>query len=209
MQDLKSNDITPGSSVIVTVEVVKPLLSTLSEKEFAAVQNITNNASKLLWVTGANLVRSQKPEASIILGLSRTLMAEQPSLEFFVVDIDDLWENIDLTVSNLLAVLKGGPETFKDYEYLQKNGVLHVSRFVADSKANQNFQKRKTAESSAKSLQEVGLSRLSIKEPGQMDTLQFIQGSRLELIPENYLEIYVKAVGINAKVLLCYLRLRT
>ena len=87
----------------------------------------------------------------------------------------------------------------------KRDGILHVSRFIADRVANQTFQDKKTAHTRSITLSEASHSRLSIGEPGQMDTLHFVSACRYPSIPEDHVEIKVKAVGVNAKVMILFL----
>ena len=118
IQDLGSLSIPEKSKIIITAELEESVLSCASENQFAAIQKITNNASKLLWVTGGNLAESQDPDVSLVLGLARTLMGEQPSLESFVIDIDKSRDRLDLTVSNLLTILESNSAGPVDHEYI-------------------------------------------------------------------------------------------
>ena len=199
-EDLDVVEIPEKSTVIVTAELDKPILSTASPQQLAAVQKVTDNASNLLWITGGNLIETETPDLSLVFGLSRTVMAEQPALKFFVVDIDDPKSNVDLSVSNLLSILENASEQTTDYEYLQRGGLLHISRFLADSEANQQFAEKKVAEAKDVPLRDANCSRLSIGTSGQLGTLHFVPVSRLESLPEDHIEIQVRATGINAKV---------
>ena len=201
LQDVSLMDVPKNSTVILTAELENPVLSTASERQFASIQNITNHASKVLWVTGGNLAKSQKPDSSIVFGLARTLMAEQPSLKISVVDVDDPCNDVDLTISNLFAVLEQERTCTEpvDHEYLQKAGVLHVSRLIADHEANSIFHERKTAQPLLKPLGEIRSSKLSIQEPGQMDTLYFTPNPDVSFLRDDDVEVQIKAVGVNAK----------
>ena len=197
--DLATRDIPAKSTVIVTAELEDPLLVNLSPERLGYVQKVTNNASTLLWITGGNLMASQKPEFSAVLGLARTVMAEQPALRFFVVDLDSTNEQLDLTVLNLISVLNASSAKNTDYEYLQKDGILHISRFIPDKAANDTFRSKKAADATMTRFSDAQCYELSIKEPGQFGTLQFIQlPSRLD-IPSTHVEVTVKSVGLNAK----------
>ena len=198
--NLASAEIPKQSHIIVTAELDTPILSKSSDQELSMVQKITDNASRLLWVTGGGLIDSSKPDMSVVFGLSRTVMAEQPSLEFFVVDIDNPRERCDLTVSNLLSVFETTSNDPIDYEYLQRDGVLHTSKFLVDDVANRAFNDKKAGETSKTALQDAGTVKLSIKDPGQMEGLCFIPTTHPSPIPSDHLKIQVKAAGINAKV---------
>ena len=200
VKDLDAVSIPERSRVIVTAELDKPLLSIASSQQLAFVQKITDSCSNLLWVTGGNLIAPKTPDISLVFGLARTIMAEQPSLKFSVVDIDDPRTDVDLTVSNLVSILEAPFEQLVDYEYIQRDSIIHVSRFIADDNANRQFAKKKAAAAENVLLRDVGSSQLSIKAPGQLDTLHFVQTCRKLSLPDDHVEIQVMATSINAKV---------
>ena len=198
-EDLATSGIRPKSAVVITVELEDPLLVNLSPEQLGYVQKVTDNASTLLWVTGGNLIASQKPEHSAVFGLSRTVMAEQPSLRFFIVDLDTITERLDLTVLNLISVLGASSIQDTDHEYLQKDGILHISRFIPDEAANDTFRSKKAADATITRFTDAQCYELSIKEPGQFDTLHFVELPSRPDIPLGHIEVMVKSVGINAK----------
>ena len=197
--DLAHNDLPAKSSVIATVELESPMLSCTSSDTHSCMQKITNNASKLLWVSGGNLIASGTPEFAAALGLSRAIMAEQPSLKFSVVDLDNTSENIELTISNLLSVFSTCDIEGSDHEFMQQDGVLHISRFVPDEFANDSFRDKKSADTKMMPLRTAQRCDLSMKEASQLDSLEFIQLPTRPAIPEDHVEIEVKAVSLNAK----------
>ena len=198
LQDLLSMTVPAKSTVIITVEMERCVLRKPTQEQFSAIKKITNNASKLLWLTSGSLADGQNPEMSLGFGLSRTVMAEQPSLDFSIIDIDKPGEVVDVTVSNLLTVLAHTSEE-RDHEFVQKEGILHVSRIVPNDRENDMFRQKKAGRTELVPLGDTDVCKLSITDPGQMDTLHFVKASLLDVIPEGHIEIQVKAVGINAK----------
>jgi acyl transferase domain-containing protein len=200
IHDLETETLPAQSTAIVTVEVEKALVSDTDATSLRAIQKITNNATNILWVTGGNLLVGESPNMATVRGLSRTVMAEQPSTKFFVVDIDRPNESVESTVSNLLAVLDTSSEDQPDFEFMQIKKVLHVSRFLTDETVNDVFRRKMGSRSSLTKLCEASRCELSIKEVGQMDTLEFVPVRSSSAIPEDYIDVAVKAVGLNAKV---------
>ena len=68
------------SPVISTVEAEQPLLTTFGEEDMRLVKVITENASKIISITNADLLSGTRPDFAPVLGLSRALMLEQPSV---------------------------------------------------------------------------------------------------------------------------------
>jgi acyl transferase domain-containing protein len=188
------------STAIVTVELEKALVSDTNPKSLRAIQKITDSATNIIWITGGNLSVGENPNMATVRGLSRTVMAEQPSTKFFVVDIDRPNVSVESTVSNILAVLDTASEDQPDFEYMQIKKVLYVSRFLVDETVNDWFRQKMGSRSSLIKLAEASRCELSIKDVGQMDTLEFVPARSLPALPEDYIDVAVKAVGLNAKV---------
>ena len=61
LADVKSGSIAPGGFIVSFLEIDEPLLATSSEAEMAAVKEMTDNASTLVWVTGNDLLAGGAP----------------------------------------------------------------------------------------------------------------------------------------------------
>ncbi|KAL9041483.1 MAG: hypothetical protein Q9214_004096, partial [Letrouitia sp. 1 TL-2023] len=125
--------------VISTVEVEKPLLSSITDVELNKVKIFTNRASKILWISGGSVLGRPNPDFALVSGLSRTLMLEQPSLSFFVFHLTQSDIESPHTANNILSILKQEPGVLVDFEFAQENSVLHISRVMWDTDANECF----------------------------------------------------------------------
>jgi acyl transferase domain-containing protein/NADPH:quinone reductase-like Zn-dependent oxidoreductase/NADP-dependent 3-hydroxy acid dehydrogenase YdfG len=199
LEDFQPESLQPRSTIIMTVELEQPILTNMSSQELLSLQKITDAASQLLWITGGNLIESKNPELSTALGLSRSVMSGNPAIRFVVLDIDKPRDDIDHTISNIEAVLLASSTNGSDYEYLQKDGVLHVSRLIPDKSSNDTFEQKKLSRSKHIALKDAGHVEVNIREPGQFDTIEFTQVTPLLEIPPDYVEVMVKAAGMNAK----------
>ena len=202
LEKLSSYPLMPKTTVISTVELAKPILSTLTDFEMLSVKTMTDNAANLIWLTGGGSFKGRDPDFALVSGLARSLILEQPSLRFFTFDIDDWETNLAATCRNLLQVVEEAQTiTELDFEMVQHEGVVHVSRFVADDTMNQTFRQKQGDQAMLKPLEQTGPLRLTIEKLGQFDTLAFkedIPGS--EELQADFVEVEVKAVGLNAKV---------
>lgn len=194
----------PAKSIInSTIELYEPFLSVLSTHDLERLKVVTDSASILLWMTGGGLLKAKRPDFSLVFGLSRALMLEQPSLKFLVLDIDSgSPEEIAASKANVPLILNQVLRSkMPNFEYLQYNGVLYISRFIPDEAMNKTFQQKIDDEAAIVPLHSAGSCELKMKRVGQMDTLHFVQTTRTSkpLLPE-YLEVHVKCVGLNAKV---------
>lgn len=74
--------------VIFLADFEGPLVLTLTEEEFLAIQTISNSVSAILWTTNGGFITGKRPEYALVQGLSRSLNSEQASLDFRVLDVD-------------------------------------------------------------------------------------------------------------------------
>ena len=194
------------SFVISTLEQQQPLLSRIDEREMAQLKSITDRVAKIVWVVNGGFIDGKKPDFAPVLGLSRALMLEQPSLQFAVLDVGDESALSGESLHNIVKVLdrliyKKEP----DFEFAQRDGILHISRWEPDERLNETFSLKQNNETMDLSLAMAGRCKLDIKDPGHMDTIHFVQEDYSTSLHPDYVEVSVKSVGINAKV---YLTLR-
>ncbi|RAH64472.1 type I polyketide synthase [Aspergillus aculeatinus CBS 121060] len=196
------------SFVVSTLEQQQPLLTTINEHELAQLQSITDRVAKIVWIVNGGFIGGEKPDFAPVLGLSRALMLEQPSLQFAVLDMGDETSSTSSsaaasadTLRNVVHVLDRlihDPEP--DFEFAQRDGVLHISRWEPDERLNETFRLKQNRDTVDLSLSTARGCKLGIKDPGQMDTIHFVQEEHhpTALHPD-YVEISVKSVGMNAK----------
>lgn len=202
MEKVTPSTITAKATVISTIELETPLLSTMSNQEMSFVKTITDNASNLLWITGGGLLKGSRPDFALVNGLSRSMMLEQPSLKFFTLDIDNLTSKFEESAQNVLSVLKQAIEDpVPDFELMQHDGALHVSRFVPEETMNRTFRQKQGSETVSMPLKEAKPCKLSIESVGQFDSIYFTrQVPDKDTLKPGFVEVDVKSVGLNAKV---------
>ncbi|KAJ5817603.1 Acyl transferase/acyl hydrolase/lysophospholipase [Penicillium robsamsonii] len=188
------------SFVISTLEQQQPLLSRIEEGEMAQVKSITDRVAMILWVVNGGFVEGENPDFAPVLGLSRALMLEQPSLQFAVLDLDDKSASSPDTLYSIVSVLdRLIHEPEPDLEFAQRDGVLHISRWEPDERLNETFRLKQNKKTIELPLATSGRCELGIKDPGQMDTIHFVQKEYPTALHPDDVEIGVKSVGMNAK----------
>ncbi|KAF3223872.1 hypothetical protein TWF679_000305 [Orbilia oligospora] len=200
MNDVSAELIPQGSTVISLVEVQSTILGNTTECELNIIKTLTNQASSLIWVTNGNLLRGERPDHSLAFGLARAVMTEQPSLRFFAYDIDNINTKSSKSARNIVSLIRRTTPGLADFEFIEKEGTVHVSRFVPDNFLNSAFRQNQEAETVKMPLEVVqkAHAQLSIKTPGNFDTLFFNQIHLPELKPHE-VQVSVKCVGLNAK----------
>nr|UPN67566.1 hypothetical protein [Pestalotiopsis sp.] len=198
----KVNDTTiPSRSIVIsTIESEEPILSTISEEEMCLVQKITDRASIILWVCHADFMAGMRPEFAPVLGLSRAVMLEQPSLRFAVFDVDDIIANPGITAHNACNIMD---QLLKDdnpeFELSQKGQTIHSARWEPLNELNAQFRLKQDEGILELPIAKAGRSQLYISQPGQMDTIHFIPQEHTQPLPADHVEVEVKSVGMNAK----------
>lgn len=211
LEEVSEETIPPRAIVVSTIEAVEPLLNTVSAKDLERVQLLTNKASKIMWITNGNLVSGSRPDHALVRGIAGPLLLEQPALKLQIFDIDDPMSNVATTAQNVIHAVKYlFSKTIHEPELAQKDGVVHALRWEPENVLNEQFVLKQTEGITGMALQDVGRAELNIKEPGQMETLHFAVKEFQGPLAANHVEIQVKSVSINAKVmLLLYIHKKT
>jgi acyl transferase domain-containing protein/NADPH:quinone reductase-like Zn-dependent oxidoreductase/NADP-dependent 3-hydroxy acid dehydrogenase YdfG len=200
LEDVKVQSIPSRSIVISTLELDKPLLSTLREDEMGFVKMMTDRASLILWLCHAEFMGGMDPNFATVLGLSRAVMLEQPSLRFAVFDIDNVMTETDYTAYNTRKVLDQllrHPDP--ELELCQCEQTIHCVRWEPINELNEQFRLKQEEGLEKVPIKKSGRSRLHISKPGQMDTIHFVRAEYDEPLLGDFVDIQVKSVGINAK----------
>ena len=201
LSQVSRTTIPPRCIVVATLESEQPLLNTMNGETMELVKIITNNASKIIWITNADLLSGARPDSTPVLGLSRALMLEQPSLQFSVFDVDNVPRSLDITARNIGNVVRRLMEDVDpDFELAQKGGVIHTPRWEPEEALNAMFRLKQNGKTVDMPLETVGRCKLNIDQPGQMSTLHFVVDDYGDAVQADYVEVQVKSVGMNAKV---------
>ncbi|KAI1433783.1 ketoacyl-synt-domain-containing protein [Xylaria sp. CBS 124048] len=192
------------TTVITTIELEEPVLSRVAEDEWSLVKTLTDHNGNLIWVTGGRLLQGTRPEMGIVYGLSRALMLEQPSLRFFVVDVDaeGVPASVESSAQQVVEVLRQAVEDAEpDFEFVQEAGMLHVSRFEPEEVMNQVFREKQGAMKTELPLSEAQPVRLDIEKPGFVNSIFFRRENVDTEAPlaDTYVEVEVKAVGLGER----------
>jgi hypothetical protein len=110
------------------------------------VKIVADNASIILWVTAGDLLGGKSPNFAHVQGLSRALMMGQSSLRFLTFDVDNIQRRTNRTTGNIVSVLKRSAGGLHDYEYIERDGVVHTRRFIPDDQLNDFFRQKQGAE---------------------------------------------------------------
>ena len=191
-----------GKYCVVIDDPHEHYLTRLTTESFIGLKRLTQSTG-VLWVTGGLLM----PDAGLVRGLARTLRAEFQINRFVTLAIDD-WsmpgdELLDV-IRTIIEQSFNAEDASAEYdrEYAVKGGVLFIPRLVHDDFTNQDLatETREGSKYLQPFYQKDRSLRLTITSPGFLDTLSFIDDDRSALtLPDNEIEIEVKACGLNFK----------
>jgi hypothetical protein len=195
-----------GSVCIVLNELDSSVLRDPSCSEYEAVRRIFSETDSVIWVT-RGATQSTHPDASLVTGLARTVTSEAGSGVIVTLDLDGsipIEESkatrlvLDVFRKNFMVDARVGLEL--ETEYIERGGKLMIPRVMEDTKLS-NFVASRSGVRIPEDqpfYQPGRALRLEIGTPGLLDTLHFVDDARtLENLPEDHVEIEVKASGVN------------
>lgn len=204
---LSSQDL-EAAKCIVAVEVDQPLFSQIDRDELEAVKSIILKARSTLWLTrGGAPFECSIPEASMFVGLARSIRGEEPGVNLTTLDIDpespeSVW------VDRALQVMKlQDEESNIEHEFVERGGALHVSRVVPDERLSNLVSTAvqddkatvKREESVPQPLRQDGRPlKMELAKTGDLDSFVFRDDDTFSAtLGSDQVEIEVKAVGLD------------
>lgn len=183
-----------GQSIVLLADFEGPFLESVDEGEFAAVQNITDHASTLLWVTPGGLLEGKHPEYAMTAGLARSVSSEQAAIEITTLDFDLDNSPLEIVADLVVKVAENQlskPST-REREYYVSNGLLYISRMAPNSKVNavysaQNDTQPKLYDSKACLVGKVESGRVVFETDPRSEAL----------LADNLVEVKVTTTGLN------------
>ncbi|KAK8102439.1 KR domain-containing protein [Apiospora sp. TS-2023a] len=144
---LADASIAAAEHVVVACDLEGPLLLTLEPGELVGLQKIVSNASSVTWVTAGGLMRGVTPEQAMASGAARSVTSEMASLDFTTLDLDPGSTTTDCAIREIVNCLGRQIHHVKDKEseYCVANGLVYISRLVADTRLNQEYRPQNSA----------------------------------------------------------------
>ena len=205
VMDLGDADIV-GKTCIVLSELSQSILSNPSSSDFDSLKTVLTQSNGALWVSRGAALDSDSPDTNMISGLVRTVRQES-STTIVTLDLDNT-SSLDATAgaeiitrvfqTNFDANCKGEI----DFEYAERNGFVMVPRVFEDKAFNEFIsttvggpvlEEQPFVQSGRCLTVEMGTA-------GQLDSFRFVDDEAiLAELPEECVDIEVKAVGINSR----------
>jgi NADPH:quinone reductase-like Zn-dependent oxidoreductase/malonyl CoA-acyl carrier protein transacylase len=186
-------------------ELDRPLLSTLTTIEFAALQKLLTSVRGLLWVVRGAYVGSQNPDANMVTGLSRSIRSET-LLKFATLDLDSqcvlaLDDTAKAIMKVFEAVFSVKADENCELEFMERNGAFFTPRIINDDEMNAYVHKQITASvlEPTRFVQNDRPLKMVVENPGAFNTVHFVDQPMDEIVLEDEIEIEVKAIGMNPR----------
>nr|ALQ32883.1 putative polyketide synthase [Fusarium miscanthi] len=203
--EIDTVEITSVDICISLLEMENGFLATMNPQDMERLRSITSTTTNLLWITSANMLGSTpNPNLTLSNGLSRALMLEQPALRFSILDVGSLIDLDTKLIGRSVVKVLGRVRDRDDCEFIQKDGLLHISRYYPDMQLNSLF-RRRLGLHPGRDLEPLASShpaRLSIDRIGATDSLFFqtlSEPTTHAALDPGYVDVNVRAVSLNAK----------
>lgn len=196
---VSATSIPPNCTVVVAIETLVPLLSIMDEGQMTKLKTLTDHATNIVWLTSSGALDGHKPDMALVNGLSRSLMLEQPSLSFFTLDVESQTPP-EVTVKHIAFILsQKASSSIVDYEFVERDSLLHISRFLPDNDSNDRFRGRLGKVAVEQTLAEAGDCILDQSSIGLGQKPRFKKSLRPNQLQDDFVEIEVMAVGISER----------
>ena len=199
------DNIQPGSIALVVDELTAPVLKEITPDRWRSLQDLLTSGVRILWVTAGSQYVVNNPDSALIHGLGRTVRAEDPSVSLTTLDVESSSSSKTLwAIDEILHSLQGDPPKKSiESEYVERNGVIYVSRIRPDEAIDQaERDDTNGAEPQILSLHDAPSTvRYQCERPGTLDSLHYAEVAAEELpLGENRVEVEIFAAGLNFKV---------
>ena len=189
---------------VVLCELACPVLRSPLPDDYEAMKRVFLESSGVLWVTEGALVEAINPDLSLVIGLARTIRLEKGDSIVATLDLDALnplssMERAEKIFSVLMMTFGKEHTTATDIEleYAERNGTIMIPRMGEDVRLSSSVPS--ATESTFQPYYEEGRSlKAEIRNPGLLDSIEFVVDDSISKeLPHDYVEVQVKASGIN------------
>ncbi|KAL2881421.1 hypothetical protein SGCOL_002986 [Colletotrichum sp. CLE4] len=197
-------DIAPGQAVLVTDEVVQSVMDSLDDSQWQLLQHLIQTECNILWVTTGAQLSVTDPTKAAINGFFRVLRAEEPRLRLVTLDVEDTdVASVSERINACLALLDQGIEAERlDSEYVERQGVLQISRVVPNEELTQ-LQSDEISDFKTETVElhtSESCIRLRAERLGNVDAIHYGELSADSLpLRDGHIEVELYAAGMNYK----------
>ncbi|RDW83796.1 uncharacterized protein DSM5745_04122 [Aspergillus mulundensis] len=192
----------PGALTVLAfdIESPKPYLHGINADGLQNIQRILQNARSVLWLTKS----TSKPEHGMATGLARAVNTEvneyKPMRVTLEADSEPDEEQIQ-TLFRLIRQMLASPESRFEAEIEQRGGLFHIGRLQEDAACQKGIRERLSFKLECDlRWKDAPALKLTTQTPGLLESLCFVEDDAHSApLPDNEVEVKVKAVGLNFK----------
>ncbi|KAJ0106987.1 hypothetical protein J7T55_011082 [Diaporthe amygdali] len=196
--------------VLSLAEWEVPLLTDLTDENWERIRRSIHAADGTLWITGGAAMDCSHPLQSLMVGLSRAIRNEDAGTTLATLDIEPPESLIDGVRLNTAAetVCRVAQEHSRkdpdrqDHEFVARNKTIYVPRVERAQNVDASLRSYEAkGEPELVPLTSCGRPlKLTIKTPGLLDTFRWVEDELYHTdLQEDWIEIQVKAIGLNFK----------
>lgn len=198
-------DFPKNSTVLVADELSSPVLPTVDATQWRMLHDLVASGSRILWLTSDSQLSFTNPSAAVIDGFARTLRNEDPALNFKILDVESsAGPAISVATNALLhSLVRSAPKTQIENEFVERKGVIYISRIEADDLVNQaEKDDMNGADPVSTALHDLQTTvRMRAERLGTLEFLCFAEVDSEELpLKDGCVEVELFAAGLNFKV---------
>ncbi|KAL9074543.1 MAG: hypothetical protein Q9157_004338 [Trypethelium eluteriae] len=199
---LPFTSIPPQSTVVVLTEIDVPFLARMTSDQWDGLKYLIIQQCRILWVTAGSQMDVANPDQGMAAGLMRTLRNENPGQAIVTLDVDSRTPDYMFKpIGHMIGCLNGAV-VLEDCEYVERSGVLHVSRVKQDEELNgfENALISGAEPYSTSFHNHPRCIRLTSSRVGTLDSLHYTEVSTEEIpLQQDFAEIEVHAASMNFK----------
>jgi acyl transferase domain-containing protein/NADPH:quinone reductase-like Zn-dependent oxidoreductase/SAM-dependent methyltransferase len=193
-----------GKYCICLAEWEDDILANLTDDNWNIVREVILSSEGALWITGGGALEAPQPMKSLMVGLARAIRNENAGVRLACLDLETPSAiNFEKASRNTLKVASahiGGDGT--EGEFAARGDMVYVPRVERALEVDASLRKYEAkGEPEMVSFKNCGRPlKLTIKTPGLLDTFQWEEDELYYTpLPDDWIEIEVKAVGLNFK----------
>lgn len=202
----QNSELARDRTVLVLDDGAQSVLFQPSVEQFEAIKSALVQAKDVLWVSRGGAVESERPEASLAVGLLRTLRCEYPNKRYISLDfasdspseISEADDVLKILATTLGQAADSDKDDTIDSEYAVRNGLMHVARVSNNKQSNSLLDNSSQLDENIPFFSNDRNIRLGVDTPGLLDSLIFVDDDTVagEIAPDQ-VQIKPAAFGLN------------
>jgi hypothetical protein len=195
-------------TVISLLEYESTVLGSMDENMFERIQILLLRCKEVLWITRSDSADGPgHPSNRIISGLLRCLRSEDTSRRLYELHFarqlgKDAESSSSAICRRLWSIWRSAPDTLNEMDTVERDGCFFIPRYMPDNTMNDSLARSNSQSAVAPRLASLIQAhrplKLTISQPGRLDTLQFDDDETASgPLRNEVVEFEVRACGLN------------